>query len=46
MISLKLTGNLRIEKGIIDIQPGKGFIDGVIDLRDLRFDISQVPTPC
>lgn len=42
--SLKLTGQLSVsEKGIIDIQPGKGFIDGVIDLRDLRFDISQVP---
>ena len=42
--SLKLTGQLAIsEEGVIDIKPGEGFTKGTIDLRDLRFDVSQVP---
>ncbi len=42
--SLKLTGQLAVsEEGVIDIKPGEGFTEGVIDLRDLCFDVSQVP---
>lgn len=42
--SLKLTGELSVsEDGVIDIKPGKGHKDGIIDLSDLRFDASQVP---
>ncbi len=42
--SLKLTGLYAIsEEGVIDIKPGEGFTEGVINLRDLCFDVSQVP---
>lgn len=42
--SLELKGELSVsEEGVIDIKPGKGYKDGVIDLSDLRFDVSQVP---
>lgn len=42
--SLELTGEYSIsEDGVINIQPGEELTDGVVDLRKLRFDVSEVP---
>lgn len=37
--TLKLTGSIAVsEEGVIDIKPGDGFLDGAIDLSELKFD--------
>lgn len=43
--SLKLTGQYTVsEEGVFDIKPGEGYTEGTINLSELRFDTSQVPT--
>lgn len=42
--TLKLTGQYAISKeGVLDIKPGEGFSDGIIDLSELGFDTAQAP---
>ena len=42
--TLKLIGHYCVtEKGVLDIKPGEEFSEGVIDLSELRFDISEAP---
>lgn len=42
--TLKIVGHLKITKdGVIDIKPGEDFEDGVIDLGELMFALSEAP---
>ncbi|MGI6315262.1 MAG: hypothetical protein ACOX17_01095 [Christensenellales bacterium] len=42
--SLRLIGVLTVsEEGVIDIKPGEGCREGVVDMRELRFDLSRLP---
>ncbi len=42
--TLKLTGQYAIStEGVLDIKPGEGFSDGIIDLSELSFDTAKAP---